>query len=465
MQNALKISNTRDDEINLRKLSELLSGDLEFHDQVSNYASHNFHAFAAKFPPQLPAKFISELTEQGNTVLDPMVGSGTTLLESYLLGRFGIGFDIDPLALRIAEVKVTPLNVDEATETGRKIIEAAIYSVSSRRQELEDILITNWDSKTKEFIDYWFERDTQIEIMAILREIRKVTDDNLRKFLELTLSGIIITKSGGVSLALDLAHTRPHRAKTIFHRVVRVKEDSADYHDIRKLSVYSTKYLRSALWEFNKKFQQNLNNLPRPLMGSIKPRIGFGNAKDLPLEKESIDLIVTSPPYPSNAIDYMRAHKFSLVWLDYTIDDLSRRRQRYIGSDTLYNVDLEELPAFTTNLVSNITKQDQSKGVSLHRYYSEMTQSLREMLRVLKPGKSAIIVVGSSRVRGIDTETAICLKEIGEKLGFVIPKIGLRKLDRDRRMMPAQYNPDLNSQIQQRMHEEYIIGCYKPKIS
>lgn len=464
MQNVLKISNNKENEINLGKLSDLLSGDLDFHDQISSYASHNFHAFAAKFPPQIPAKFIAELTNPGDTVLDPMVGSGTTLLEAYLSGRFGIGFDIDPLALKIAEVKVTPLNIDEASETGRQIIEHAIDSISNGRQGLEDILKTCWDSKTKEFVDYWFEHDTQIEIMAILRGIRDITNENIRRFFELTLSGIIITKSGGVSLALDLAHTRPHRAKTIFHRVDRVKDDNLDDNDVQHFNIYSTKYLRSALWEFNKKFRQNLDNLPRLSLGSINPRIEFGNAKNLPLDSGSVDLIVTSPPYPSNAIDYMRAHKFSLVWLGYTIEDLSHKRQGYIGSDTLHNMELEELPVYTAGVVSNIMDHDRSKGISLHRYYSEMTQCLREMLRVLRHGKSAIIVVGSSRVRGIDTETSLCLKEIGENLGFVIPKIGVRKLDRDRRMMPAQYNPDLNSQIQQRMHEEYVIGFYKPKI-
>jgi DNA modification methylase len=206
-----------------------------------------------------------------------------------------------------------------------------------------------------------------------------------------------------------------------------------------------------------------LNNIPQPLLSSISPRVEYGNAKDLSLDSNSIDLIVTSPPYPSNAIDYMRAHKFSLVWLGYTIDDLSRRKQRYIGSDSLNNFNFEKLPAYSQNVVSNILSQDRRKGLSLHRYYSEMTQTLREMYRVLKPGKSAIVVVGSSKVRGIDTETAECLREIGQNLGFIIPRIGLRKLDRDRRMMPAQYNPDLSSQIQQRMHEEYVIGFYKPK--
>jgi DNA modification methylase len=462
MQNILNVSDIEMNKVNLRKLNELLSSDLDFHDQASNYASHNFHAFAAKFPPQLPSKFITALTGKGDIVLDPMLGSGTTILESYLSGRFGIGFDIDPLALKISKVKVTPIDILQAQEMGSIVLKKAIDCISNHRTDLEDILKSKWDNATKEFIDYWFEYETQIEIVAILREIQKITDENYRRLFELTLSGIIITKSGGISLALDLAHTRPHRAKTIIHKVDRIKPDNLNANDERNLNIHSTKYLRSALWEFNKKLQQNLNCIPQHLPGSIDPSISLGNSKDLNLDSNSVDLIVTSPPYPSNAIDYMRAHKFSLVWFGYSIDDLSNKRRGYIGSDSLIGTNFECLPEYTAAVVSKVMQKDRIKGLSLNHYYSEMMQSLCEMYRVLKPGKSAIVVVGSSIVRGINTETAECLAEISKNLGFTVPKIGLRKLDRDRRMMPVQdRTPDLNSQIQQRMHEEYVIGCYK----
>ena len=91
-----------------------------------------------------------------------------------------------------------------------------------------------------------------------------------------------------------------------------------------------------------------------------------------------------------------------------------------------------------------------------------MTRILRQIYRILKPGKAAILVVGTSTMRGIDTETDLCLAEIGTSAGFQVPKIGLRKLDRDRRMMPASAALDLGSQIQRRMHQEYVIGFYKP---
>ena len=62
------------------RLSNLLSSDLDFHSKSSAYASHNSHAFPAKFPPQLPRRFIEELTEPGDVVLDPMVKPKLTIL-------------------------------------------------------------------------------------------------------------------------------------------------------------------------------------------------------------------------------------------------------------------------------------------------------------------------------------------------------------------------------------------------
>lgn len=70
-----------------KNLATLLDEDLDFHDQASGYASHNFHSFPAKFPPQLPHKFIEGLTKPGDLVLDPMVGSGTTILEAVVARR------------------------------------------------------------------------------------------------------------------------------------------------------------------------------------------------------------------------------------------------------------------------------------------------------------------------------------------------------------------------------------------
>jgi hypothetical protein len=221
--------------------------------------------------------------------------------------------------------------------------------------------------------------------------------------------------------------------------------------------------LRPVFSEFQKRVQKNLAGVITPFAKEICPGISFGNAQRLPLDNASIDLIVTSPPYASNAIDYMRAHKFSLVWLGHPIGKLSQKRKKYIGGEATANEKFEKLPKATTRIVAEITARGKKKGLVLHRYYSEMTRTLQEMFRVLKPGKAAIVVVGTSILKGYDTETQNCLADIGRSIGFDVPKIGVRNLDRNRRMMPAGNNIDLDSQIQQRMHREYIIGFYKPE--
>jgi hypothetical protein len=54
------------------------------------------------------------------------------------------------------------------------------------------------------------------------------------------------------------------------------------------------------------------------------------------------------------------------------------------------------------------------------------------------------------------------LVAIGKSIGFEVPMVGIRQLDRNRRMLPASSRVDKNSQIQQRIHEEFVIGFHKP---
>lgn len=445
------------------KLMHVLEQNLDFHEQNSSYATHNFHAFPAKFPPQLPELFITALTEPGDVILDPMSGSGTTIVEAFLRERRSVACDIDPLALRLIRTKVTPLDVAKVVNKGQRILAVAREAIVQNPAQLETFLEKRWDGKTKEFVDYWFARPTQLELAALVTQIECIKDADLRAFFELIFSAIIITKSGGVSLAFDLAHTRPHRAKRILTEKGEILyEANGAKISAQRMNVL-TKTLRPAIEEFEKRLKRNLESLLSPEPKRFPPHIAHGNAQDLPLADNSVDLIVTSPPYASNAIDYMRAHKFSLVWFGHPIDDLGQMRREYIGGETVSDIVFESLPSKTKRIVSEIARLDERKGLVLHRYYSEMDRVLREMYRVLKPGKAAIVVVGTSVLRGRDTETHACLAEIGQTIGFSVPKIGVRYLDRNRRMMPAGMKVDKESQIQQRMHEEYVIGFFKPE--
>ncbi len=418
-----------------QQLAWLLSQDLGFHDNVATHGRHSLHAFPAKFPPQLPRLFIDTLTQPGDQILDPMMGSGTTLIEAMLANRNALGFDIDPMAVRISQAKATSLDAEAVQQAGQCVVERASARLL-RPATLQKELTRRFDGKSLEFVQYWFAQPTQLELMALLSEIERVTEAAIREFLTLCFSAIIITKSGGVSLARDLAHTRPHRV--------------------------TDKTPRPAIAEFKKRLDKNLKNLPVTSVECGQVRVQVGNAEALPLAEASVDLIFTSPPYASNAIDYMRAHKFSLVWLGHPIQTLSVLRRNYIGGEATQQFAFEDLPARSTALVAQVTQLDRKKGLTLQRYYSEMTRVLKEAERVLKPGKAAALVVGSSVMRGIDTQTPTCIGEIGQTLGFDLVGIATRSLDRDRRMMPARFGGARASQIEERMHEEQVVVLLKP---
>jgi DNA modification methylase len=446
-----------------RKLALLLNNNLDFHDEVSNYASHDLHSFPAKFPPQLPNKFITSLTVSGDIVLDPMMGSGTTVLEAFLTGRKGVGFDIDPLARLVAKVKTTTLDPHLLIKLNQRLYFRARETAQTKAKFLERKLEERWNDKTKDFVDYWFAEETQRELLALVNEIEQIENPNVRAFFEVVLSAIIITKSGGVSMAFDLGHTRPHRAKVVYDRAGNIILGQELTNDHSPRIQFLTKTLRSPLEEWIRRFEQNLKSIQGQKAGNIPAIIDEADAQVLPLNDNSVHLIVTSPPYASNAIDYMRAHKFSLVWLGYDVDTLTDLRREYIGGQSVANIAYEELPPKTCAVIQKISEKDDQKGRILHRYYSEMTRVLKEMYRVLKFNASAIVVVGSSTMRGVDTQTDLCLAEIGESIGFEVPGIGVRNIDRDRRMLPAGNEKNQESQIQQRMHQEYVIGFYKPK--
>ena len=110
----MRASGSQRDRSGLDLLRAALRDDLDFHGAKGSHATHSWHPFPARFPPQLPQFFIEHLSDRKDTVFDPMFGSGTTLVEAVRLGRRAVGCDIDPLARMMTAAKLVPL---EAAKT------------------------------------------------------------------------------------------------------------------------------------------------------------------------------------------------------------------------------------------------------------------------------------------------------------------------------------------------------------
>ncbi len=413
-------------------LRSLLQQDLGFKGKETTYATHNIHAFAAKFPPQLPRLFIEGLTEPGEVVLDPMVGSGTTLIEALLLGRVGVGFDLDPLAILISRVKITRLDPHRILKAGHETLQKAQELIESCSLEPEDELRARYSEKVVEFLHYWFTEQSRRELLSLLIAIERCPSNLIRDLLRVLFSSIIITKSGGVSLARDLAHSRPHR-------------------DLKKQP-------KSALAAFRERLTKVVRDYEALRLATGRAFAFHGDARALPMKDETVDLIVTSPPY-ANAIDYVRAHKFSLFWLGYTVEELQALRRKTIGAEVPREVFLSSSTIRET--IRAVRERDPRKAGILAHYFQSMEAAIREMYRVLRPGKAAILVVGPSTARGIHVPTPQALAEIGESVGFRCVGIKEREIDRDKRLMPWSH-ARRETGIEARIHKEYVIALLKP---
>jgi DNA modification methylase len=414
-------------------LARLLAGDLTFQGQKTNYATHNLHAFAAKFPPQLPRLFINHLTRPGEVVLDPMSGSGTTLVETLLNERQGMGIDLDPLAILVARVKTTSVDLAPCQQIATEALCAA-QQRAAETSNLEAQLSRVYSGEAIAFFRYWYEEPVIRELFALVQEIQAVREPRIRAVLQVVFSSLIITKSGGVTRARDLAHSRPHR---VLEKRVR----------------------QSVFALFPERLKTALTMLATVPVANGRAQLLRADARRLPLADNSVHLIVTSPPYAANAIDYMRAHKFSLIWFGQEPKALSSLRRRYIGAE-LRSATLEVSSPTARTMLRALCQKDPRRAAVVAYYYHDLKASLQEMVRVLKPGRAAVLVVGSSNICGIEIKVPAVTAELAQSVGFRLIGVAHREIARDARLMPISRRANREG-IEARMHEEGVIGLVK----
>lgn len=98
--------------------------------------THTFYRYPARFSPAFARTAIAVFSEPGDVVLDPFMGSGTSLVEAIASGRHAIGSDINPLAQFVASAKTTAIPVEHLTELtawGERIVPALSLHRNSQR--------------------------------------------------------------------------------------------------------------------------------------------------------------------------------------------------------------------------------------------------------------------------------------------------------------------------------------------
>jgi predicted methyltransferase len=141
-----------------------------------------------------------------------------------------------------------------------------------------------------------------------------------------------------------------------------------------------------------------------------------------PLANDSVDLIITSPPY-AGAQKYIRASSLSLGWLGMaSVEDLKRLENKSIGREHYSAAQIVEVQttgiAAVDRLVVKVYQRNPLRSKIVSSYILEMRECIREMHRVLKPGGHMVMVLGNNEVCGYPLRTARYLREICEMVGM-----------------------------------------------
>lgn len=386
------------------------------------------HPFPARMAPSIVwDKFPNG--ENKLKILDPMSGSGTTLVCAKLKGHHVVGCDTDPLARLIAHVWCTDVNREKMEKRARIVLKRAKNAMKSIRSK--NSYLKNMDDETRGFVDYWFDKTNKRQLTALSQCILRVRDENERRLLMCAFSRMIITKLSGVSLGMDVSHSRPHK---------KYEEAPVKAFDI-----------------FPKSVSKILDNCPfQSTMGDTLFEIKEGDARNLPISDSDIDMIITSPPY-LNAIDYLRGHRLSLVWMGWNVKDIRIIRSGNIGTErSLSSERVEEIEKL--NLLEREVKAlSRRYGRIVQRYLYDMNAVMRECVRVLKQDGRAIFVVGNSTIRGVFIKNSDMLIRLADINGFSLASKNTRLIDPKHRYLPPPNTKRAGDKLQLRMREEVIL--------
>jgi hypothetical protein len=343
-------------------------------------------------------------------------------------GHAATGVDVDPLSVLLASVWASNISSSEVRRCAAEVLDEARGTYRTLRAK--DAFLSD-DPETISFIKYWFDTNNRKQLASLALAIRGRGDSSVTRALWCAFSRMIIAKTATVSLAADIPHSRPHRVR-----------DRAEYQ---------------AFSRFPDCIDGMLASLEKSSHAGGVATLCVGDARRLAIDSESIDIIITSPPY-LNAIDYMRTSRFTLVWMGYTLSALRAVRASSIGTEVGLRDKSDEIDELV-GLMTACKPLPSPEHSMVRRFVADMDAALSEAARVLVPGGRATYVVGNSTLRGVFIRNSDCVTHLARKHGMSLISRYTRKLPDNLRYLPP---PSKRAEgFQARMRTEVIVRLAK----
>ena len=385
------------------------------------YATHGIHEYRGKFFPQLVRALLNIAKLPNDAmVMDPMCGSGTTLVEARLSGRSCYGLDMNPLSVFLSRIKCDALTLG-ASDLVTSFL--TLKETLERSSDCNQGASTRFSDTDLSYLARWFHPQTLKELDRVKSAVERLTTPVLRDFYLVSLSNVLRKVSWQKND--DLRVRREENTLAVGETVERFLVEA----------LRSTRIVAAFLAE----------------RGSIAPESHHVLQADarrgseiLPHLIGQVSTIITSPPY-ATALPYIDTDRLSLIYLGL----LPRAKHRALDTEMIgnrevtskgrdncwsaYQENKELLPQKTRSLIERIDELNRNGIVGFRRrnlsallskYFLDMRTALQQMHVLLRPRGRVFLVVGNNRTTAggipIEIETSAHLRSIAEELGFSI---------------------------------------------
>ena len=387
---------------------------LDFHNVNMDYSTHRYHDYPSTMIPKLPELFLDVFTKYTkiNSLYDPFMGSGTTLVEGLRHNIDSAGIDLNPLAVLMSRVKTRKLDpriLDKLRLELYSSIEDDFLALSMNSLKIETPSFKN--------IDYWYKPYVINDLQIIKQHIMAIKEEDYREFFLIAFSGTV----------RYVSNTR-----------------NGEFKMYRMAPKTLEKWHPDVLKKFQEIADKNIKANSKLKTPTSKATPVLGTSMQAPFSDNSFDMLITSPPYGDSktTVAYGQFSRTSLQWLDLKempADQVPKIDRKLLGG-TLKDKNLRKTASPTLNkYIQFISEQDEKRALEVIQFYDDLYVVLRECYRVMKPKSYQIWVTANRTVKGIQLPTNTIITELYESLG--VKKIGEFTRNIPNKRMPSKNSP------------------------